>query len=207
MKDAPELVAGHHRFRRKVAGQELVRATLARSQSPRGRCGSAAPTRGSSPRRSSTPARAISSSSRNIGNVVSPFGTNETVGASIEFAVLRLHVTHIIVCGHTGCGAVAALGEDLDPVAEPNFTRWVERLRPAADAVAAMGLAPAERELATVQANVLLQLDNLFTYPCVEAAVAAGSLSVSAAVYALATGEIQVFDDDSAAWIALSSAP
>lgn len=206
MKDASELIAGHHRFRRKVAGQDLVRATLARSQSPWALWIGCSDSR-------VIPEEIIDAGPgdllvlRNIGNVVSPFGTNETVGASIEFAVLHLHVTHIIVCGHTGCGGVAALGEDLDPVAEPNFARWVERLRPAADAVAAMGLAPAERELATVQANVLLQLDNLFTYPCVETAVADGSLSVSAALYALATGEIQVFDDDAAAWIAVSSAP
>ena len=44
---------------------------------------------------------------RNAGNIIPPH-SNETGGmtASIEYAVAVLGVKHIIVCGHTDCGAI-----------------------------------------------------------------------------------------------------
>ncbi len=47
---------------------------------------------------------------RNAGNIVPPPGmTAGGEAATIEFAVEHLNVEHIIVCGHTQCGAMKAL--------------------------------------------------------------------------------------------------
>ena len=44
---------------------------------------------------------------RNAGNVVPPHGQSiEGTTASIEFATAVLGVKHIVVCGHTDCGAI-----------------------------------------------------------------------------------------------------
>ena len=55
---------------------------------------------------------------RNAGNIVPPH-TTHTGGmtASIEFAVAALKVPHIVICGHTECGAMkgAMNPEGLDP--------------------------------------------------------------------------------------------
>ncbi|MBN0466730.1 carbonic anhydrase, partial [Pseudomonas aeruginosa] len=47
---------------------------------------------------------------RNVGNVVPPYGQmNGGVSTAIEYAVLALGVHHIIVCGHSDCGAMRAV--------------------------------------------------------------------------------------------------
>ena len=44
---------------------------------------------------------------RNAGNIVPPHTTyTGSMTASIEFAVSVLKVPHIVVCGHTDCGAM-----------------------------------------------------------------------------------------------------
>ena len=70
---------------------------------------------------------------RNIANVIPPYGTGETsAGAAIEYAIRHLHVSHAVVCGHTDCGGIKALGKPLDMGHEPHVVRWLEHARPAA---------------------------------------------------------------------------
>ena len=47
---------------------------------------------------------------RNAGNIIPPYGAaNGGEGATIEYAIAVLGVRHIIVCGHSHCGAMQAL--------------------------------------------------------------------------------------------------
>src|SRR5213593_761895 len=49
---------------------------------------------------------------KNVGNIVPPAtvgGDTNSTAAAIEFAVQTLEVSDIVVCGHSQCGAVAAL--------------------------------------------------------------------------------------------------
>ena len=66
---------------------------------------------------------------RNVGNVVVPGDPNCT--AVLQYAVEVLHVGHVIVCGHYGCGGVeAALGAMLHGPVE----RWISPIRTVAAA-------------------------------------------------------------------------
>src|SRR5512140_1034345 len=47
---------------------------------------------------------------RNAGNIVPPYGEmNGGVSATIEYAVMALEVRHLVICGHSDCGAMRAV--------------------------------------------------------------------------------------------------
>jgi carbonic anhydrase len=61
---------------------------------------------------------------RNAGNIVPPFGeAMGGVSATIEYAVMALGVRHIIVCGHSDCGAMKGVLHP-DKVAHLKSRSW-----------------------------------------------------------------------------------
>ena len=63
---------------------------------------------------------------RNAGNIVPPH-TNQTGGmtASIEFAVAALKVPHIVICGHTECGAMKGAMNTDSLTTLPHVKEWL----------------------------------------------------------------------------------
>ena len=61
---------------------------------------------------------------RNVANLVVP--TDNNINAVIQYAVEYLHVRHIIVCGHYGCGGVQAA---LNPQDMGQLNAWLQTLR------------------------------------------------------------------------------
>jgi len=142
---------------------------------------------------------------RNVGNIIPPYGTGETnIGAVIEYAVLRLNVEHIVLCGHTDCGCIRSLDQAADWIHEPHIARWIDYARPAKTQIEASGLPEEERHLATVRANVLLQLQNLRTYDPVRDGEEAGTLTLHGWVYHVETGIIEAYDWETSSWRPLS---
>ena len=138
---------------------------------------------------------------RNIANIVPPAPTIAcATGAAIEYAVLHLEVSHIVVCGHTDCGGIKALEAPPPAQDEPHIASWLELASPARERVIALGLPPDEVYLETIKANVLLQCENLRTYPCVRAAEDSRAIAIHAWLYDLQTGEIFEHDGPSVAW-------
>lgn len=130
---------------------------------------------------------------RNAGNIVPPYG--EFVGgvtASIEYAVEVLPIKEIIICGHTMCGAIQAM---LYPDLMQHLPAVKQWLGYASEApIRAMKRKPdadAPKLLrATIADNVLLQLEHLSTFPCVQKRVAAGTLKLIGWVLEIETGEV-----------------
>lgn len=142
---------------------------------------------------------------RNIANIVPPAPSiASATGAAIEYAVNHLAVTHIVVCGHTECGGIAALEAPPSSDTEPHIASWLELAMPARERVLAGGVAAAEIYLETIKANVLLQCEHLRSYPCVASGERAGTLSIHPWLYDLHTGTISAYNDATAIWEAVA---
>ena len=138
---------------------------------------------------------------RNPANIVPPYGTGQMdVGAAVEYAVLRLKVKQIVLCGHTGCGGMGDLDRPADWSRESHLARWIEHARPAKTKVEASGIPAQDRHLATVRENVLLQLENLRSYDPVREGEQAGTLCLHGWVYHLETGLIETHDPQTGTW-------
>lgn len=138
---------------------------------------------------------------RNIANLIPPHEhPHASVGAALEYAVGHLHVPHVIVCGHYGCGGVRAVVDGMDLSADPSLSRWLEEARPA---VAAAREHAADVEAwwrRAVEENVLVQLEHVITYPVVARALDAGALTLHGWVYDLYSLELKVYDPASDAF-------
>ena len=116
---------------------------------------------------------------RNVGAFVPPYdGSHGHHGtaAAIEFAVLSLNVSRIVVCGHSHCGAIKALYGEVSPEAQ-NLRRWLDLGREAM-----LPVQPGPEALRrTEQRAVVLQLERLMNYPMVRARVEAGTITLHGA--------------------------
>jgi len=145
---------------------------------------------------------------RNIANVAPPAGAADCgSGAAVEYAVIHLGVDHIVVCGHTECGGIAALAGEPAPESEPNIVAWLDYARPARDRVLGSGIADEKVSIETIRTNVLIQLDNLRTHDCVRDREAAGTLRLHGWLYDVHAGTIQAWDPATQAWRDIASRP
>ena len=146
---------------------------------------------------------------RNAGNIVPPFGPEPGgVSASVEYAVMALGVRDIVVCGHSDCGAMTAVAncQCLDHM--PAVAHWLRY------ADAAKAINEAEEHSSTqsrvdgmVHQNVIAQLGNLRTHPCVALALAKGNITLHGWVYDIESGCIEAFDSKCGKFISLSDNP
>lgn len=136
---------------------------------------------------------------RNAGNIVPPH-TNHTgaMTASIEFAVGALQAPHIIVCGHSDCGAMKGALNPEGLEAFPHVREWLSYTRAAALITREKCAGLGERETLDflVKQNVLLQIAHLKTHPYVAVGTATGATQIHGWFYDIRRGEVLAFDED-----------
>lgn len=145
---------------------------------------------------------------RNAGNIVPPH-TMHTGGmtASIEFAVAALKVPHIVICGHTECGAMkgAMNPEGLDTL--PHVKEWLGYSKAAVGVVDELAANAGEEERMQIllRQNVILQLQHLRTHPSVAARLAKGDLMLHGWVYDIKTGGVEAYDETKNSFVSVDS--
>lgn len=136
---------------------------------------------------------------RNAGNLVPPYGNGDSAeAATIEFAVAGIGVKHIVLCGHTLCGAMKGL-LDLDSLGKmPSVRSWLKHAEATRRVIEDnyAHLSPEARLTATIEENVLAQVENLRTHPSVRSRLSKGDLSVHAWVYKIQSGEVFQFEHE-----------
>ena len=191
-----QLVSGFMRFRHEVypEQQELFKK-LAHEQTPRAMFITCADSR-------VVPELITQSSpgdlfvSRNVGNVVPPYGQMMGgVSTAIEYAVLALGVHHIIICGHSDCGAMKAVLDPSGLERLPTVKAWLRHAEVAKSVVADnCGCADHTTLGILTEENVVAQLDHLRTHPSVASRLASGQLFIHGWVYDIETSEIKAYD-------------
>jgi carbonic anhydrase len=134
---------------------------------------------------------------RNIGNLVPAYGMMlGGVSSVIEYAVVALEVSQIVVCGHTDCGAMKGLLHREKLTSMPTVNAWLQNAEAALSVVEARNAFVNESQKLEelIEENVLLQLNHLRTHPSVAGRMAQGKLSVYGWVYDIGNGHVNVHE-------------
>lgn len=136
---------------------------------------------------------------RNIGNMIPAYGEMlGGVSAVVEYAVSLLKVKHIVVCGHSDCGAMAALMRPEGMSGMPAVKNWMSNAAAAlsvAKSLAKDGESRDDFARRLTEENVLLQMQHLRTHPSVAGAMAREELTISGWVYDIGRGEVRISED------------
>lgn len=147
---------------------------------------------------------------RNAGNIVPPHGAgNGGEAATIEFAVSALGVKDIIICGHSHCGAMQGLLHPEQVASLPAVASWLSHAETTRRIMREnySHLEGAQLLTATIEENVLVQLENLRTLPSVGSRLVKGDLHLHGWVYKIETGEVFAYDAGDAQFVKLTDRP
>jgi carbonic anhydrase len=144
---------------------------------------------------------------RNAGNIVPPHGApNGGEAATIEFAVAELGVKDVVICGHSHCGAMQGLLQPEQLASLPVFSSWLSHAEKTRTIVKEnyAHLAGERLLTATVEENVLVQLENLRTLPVIVPRLMRDDLHLHGWVYKIETGEVFAYELESGQFVPLA---
>lgn len=139
---------------------------------------------------------------RNIGNLIPSYQgkylEDASVAATIEFSLLNLTISDIIICGHSECGAMQTLLTNKElynsasalnvwlKKAMPSYVRFQNSIFNNEDNLTACNLLS--------RINVLQQIDNLKTYPLVAERLKNNNLRIHGWWFNLATADVYYYN-------------
>jgi carbonic anhydrase len=138
-----------------------------------------------------------------MGAIVRPYQPGTALAAALQFALIYNKVETVIVLGHTGCGAVKALIDDIEDPEISSFVRVAKQgLQKAAD------LAKNETDHDDLHRHaeeqiVLLSAENLQTYPSVRYALKQGRLTIKPWLFDMTAGDVLEYDESAGAFVSL----
>jgi carbonic anhydrase len=143
---------------------------------------------------------------RNVGNLVPADSPSEN--AAVEFAVRNLKVNHIIVCGHSNCGAMHALLDPPKGGVPPRLSSWLDHARGTLERLGAGEATDARlnRFDRLSQLNVLEQLRNLAGNPAVAEAIRMRRLRLHGWWFEIGTADVYSYDEAGERFVLIDAA-
>lgn len=147
---------------------------------------------------------------RNIAALVPPYAPNKDfhgTSAAIEYAVEHLHVSNILILGHSGCGGVAAC-HDIVAGNAPELDDgtsfigpWLEILKPD---VGDLAEGSREARLGALEKKAVVRgVENLMGFPFVRKAVDEGRLDLHGLWTDVGDGGLHCYDPDTGTFSAV----
>lgn len=139
---------------------------------------------------------------RNVANMVPPYDRTKYAGtgSAIEYAVLHLKVSTIVVIGHSACGGIKGLMTfpDEGPTSTDFIEDWVKIGLPAKTKVKSQNGSASLPELCTTceKEAVNVSLGNLLSYPFVRDGLVNKTLSLKGGYYDFVKGSFELWGLD-----------
>lgn len=146
---------------------------------------------------------------RNAGNIVPPYGAaNGGEGGTIEYAINALDINQVVICGHSHCGAMKGLLKLNRLQADmPLVYDWLKHAESTRRLVLENYPEQSGEELieTLVAENVLIQIENLKTYPVIRTKLHQGKLKIYGWIYEIESGEVLAYDAKTHAYLPASN--
>lgn len=143
---------------------------------------------------------------RNAGNMVPPYGEmNGGVSATIEYAVMALGVRHIVICGHSDCGAMRGVMNPEAVRRMPTVAAWLRHGDLARQVVEEKYNVTDEnvRLDLLIKENIIAQIDHLKTHPSVAARLATDRIELHGWHYYIESGRVEAYDAERGRFVEL----
>jgi len=126
---------------------------------------------------------------RVMAALVPPYKKGSDFSASFSYAIKQKQIKHLIILGHTECGGIQALAQDID---DPEIAGWMKHNKKAFKK--ASKTLPDGHEQAilreTERQAIILSLKNLLTYPVVKQAFLDGKITLNGWLFDMKAGAI-----------------
>jgi len=138
---------------------------------------------------------------RNIGNIVPTYETTQgATQSAIEYAVNSLKVEHLVILGHSSCGACKHLYHEItegdEHVELSHVDAWLKHAYPAKHNAILECLKNPEKDRGEVteKNNIQLSIQQLMTYPYIVEALENKTLDIHGWWYNIGKGDLEIYD-------------
>lgn len=136
-----------------------------------------------------------------MGAIVRPYHQGTALSAALQFGLTYNKVETIIVLGHTNCGAVKALAEDID---DPEISSFVNVAKNALQKAKTCCDTHTDIIKKTEEEVVLESTKNLKQYPSVANALSENRVAVKSWIFDMRRGNLKEYNEDQKSFITLN---
>lgn len=135
---------------------------------------------------------------RNVANIVPKYRLKDeylATTSAISYALFALNVENIVICGHSNCGGCEAIWKPEKLGKMPSVRNWLKQLEDVKAEILKSGAPKEEYAWLTERLCILQSMENIRTFPDVEALESTGKLKIYGWHYMIETGEVFSYEN------------